>query len=468
MKFHPVAELFPLMSDEEFAGLCADIEANGLRSEIWTYEGKIIDGRNRFNACTKAGVEPRYREWNGAGSLVSFVVSLNLNRRHLSESQRAMVAQKMAQMMASQEETPHQTAAAFERWARDRELSELWADENLSFDEKTAVANYLKQGWSSKRRSTGSMKAKRCLYVASDRDRMKIGVSSSPEHRIQSLKTACPNIVLHAHWPGGFAEESELHELLVPYSVGGEWFSISDESIAVVEKFMQNRQLAGEHVSANLVAAQLLNVSVRSIERAAKVQKDGVPELAEKVESGEISVSQAARIATLPKGKQKRLIGKGRRAAKKLLTALKTTSLKKSIGTGCIVCDPNAEISREVLSATFQKLAFKYKAQARFFLDVIEELEGEELSDEIKGAETRILEAIDLGYQTPDAILSSTRLDREHFDAAIASLLDYEMIEAAKEIKKTDQARGATKTIYQRKAKAPAKELEYEMEEEFS
>ncbi len=49
-----------------------------------------------FNACQKLGINPTYRKWNGKGSLVSFVVSLNLHRRHLDESQRGMVAAKVA------------------------------------------------------------------------------------------------------------------------------------------------------------------------------------------------------------------------------------------------------------------------------------------------------------------------------------------------------------------------------------
>jgi len=51
-----------------------------------------------FNACQKLGINPTYRKWNGKGSLVSFVVSLNLHRRHMNESQRAMVAAKIASL----------------------------------------------------------------------------------------------------------------------------------------------------------------------------------------------------------------------------------------------------------------------------------------------------------------------------------------------------------------------------------
>ena len=42
--------------------------------------------------------KPAFREWDGKGSLLSFVISLNLFRRHLNESQRAMVAAKLAEL----------------------------------------------------------------------------------------------------------------------------------------------------------------------------------------------------------------------------------------------------------------------------------------------------------------------------------------------------------------------------------
>lgn len=104
MQFHPVAELFPMMSDTELAALRADVRTNDLREAIFLAVDpadnieKIADGRNRYEACIAEGVTPRFRKWDGKGDLVSIVVSLNLHRRHLSESQRAMVAAKLANM----------------------------------------------------------------------------------------------------------------------------------------------------------------------------------------------------------------------------------------------------------------------------------------------------------------------------------------------------------------------------------
>lgn len=99
LQFHEVTNIFPMMAGDEFKALVEDIKVNGLIEPIWTYQGKIIDGRNRFKACEAAGVNPKFNTWNGNGSLVSFVVSLNLKRRHLNESQKAMVALDILPML---------------------------------------------------------------------------------------------------------------------------------------------------------------------------------------------------------------------------------------------------------------------------------------------------------------------------------------------------------------------------------
>lgn len=78
-------------SSAEWRGLVEDIKANGLNHPIILFEGKILDGRNREKACRAAGVEPRYVEFERAEKKTSdpltFVVSENLHRRHLTATQ---------------------------------------------------------------------------------------------------------------------------------------------------------------------------------------------------------------------------------------------------------------------------------------------------------------------------------------------------------------------------------------------
>lgn len=92
-QYHEVANIFPLIQGEEFEALKSDIKQNGLLEPIWLHpDGRIIDGRNRHRACIETSTQMKFKTWNGSGSLVSFVVSLNLHRRHLSSSQKAAVA----------------------------------------------------------------------------------------------------------------------------------------------------------------------------------------------------------------------------------------------------------------------------------------------------------------------------------------------------------------------------------------
>jgi hypothetical protein len=97
-KDHPLASILPLMGKMEIQELAADIQANGLRIPITLLDGMILDGRNRYRACEVIGVEPAVREFNGEGDPVDFIVSVNVKRRHLTTSQRAMVAARLANL----------------------------------------------------------------------------------------------------------------------------------------------------------------------------------------------------------------------------------------------------------------------------------------------------------------------------------------------------------------------------------
>ncbi len=100
---HPIAEMFPLMEGKEFEELVEDIRTNGLRTPILLdRQGRILDGRNRLRACAAAGVEPRFEIFSGSeDEAMALVVSLNLRRRHLNESQRAMLAAQLKETAAN-------------------------------------------------------------------------------------------------------------------------------------------------------------------------------------------------------------------------------------------------------------------------------------------------------------------------------------------------------------------------------
>jgi len=91
------------MQGADFEALKQDIAEHGQHEPIWLHQdGSIIDGRNRHRACVELGITPQFRTWDGDGSLVGFVVSLNLHRRHLDAGQRAMIGLAVKEAIAEE------------------------------------------------------------------------------------------------------------------------------------------------------------------------------------------------------------------------------------------------------------------------------------------------------------------------------------------------------------------------------
>lgn len=107
--FHPFAERFPLMSDQELSKLAESIKKHGLRVPLVrrASDGIILDGRNRYRACQEAGVEVRFedREVDEAESLI-LISDLNIPRRHLTDSQKAMLAAEFSERLQKAREKP--------------------------------------------------------------------------------------------------------------------------------------------------------------------------------------------------------------------------------------------------------------------------------------------------------------------------------------------------------------------------
>ena len=87
---HPYADKFPMLPQTELEELAQSIRDNGLRQPIVvTVDGLILDGRNRFQACRMAGVEPENVVCEG-NDLAEYVLDANITRRNMTTSQRAM------------------------------------------------------------------------------------------------------------------------------------------------------------------------------------------------------------------------------------------------------------------------------------------------------------------------------------------------------------------------------------------
>ena len=94
MEAHRLASYFPIMEDEKFDKFKDDIKQNGQLEPIITFDNQILDGLNRYRACTELGITPNFIEYKGKDPL-HYVISVNVHRRHMTPSQLAMVATEM-------------------------------------------------------------------------------------------------------------------------------------------------------------------------------------------------------------------------------------------------------------------------------------------------------------------------------------------------------------------------------------
>ncbi|MFI3154520.1 MAG: hypothetical protein QX199_00040 [Methylococcaceae bacterium] len=90
LELHPLCTYFPRMSDAEFNSLKDNIQDNGQTHPIYTLDGMILDGGNRYRALCELGIDPVIIEYSGANP-AQFILSSNLHRRHLTQGQSAAI-----------------------------------------------------------------------------------------------------------------------------------------------------------------------------------------------------------------------------------------------------------------------------------------------------------------------------------------------------------------------------------------
>ena len=96
MKRHDLSKLFGDMSRDELEKLSNDIGQNGLNHPITLWQGQILDGWHRYQACKSAGVEPLFTDFVGNDILaLRFVMQENALRRHLSDAARIAISKRV-------------------------------------------------------------------------------------------------------------------------------------------------------------------------------------------------------------------------------------------------------------------------------------------------------------------------------------------------------------------------------------
>src|SRR6516162_5959833 len=93
---HDLSKLFPPISPEDFDKLAGDIKLHGLHHPIVRYQGKILDGNNRYRACEDAKIAPRFTDFTGDDAAArNYVISADIHRRHLDRETRTKIVMEL-------------------------------------------------------------------------------------------------------------------------------------------------------------------------------------------------------------------------------------------------------------------------------------------------------------------------------------------------------------------------------------
>jgi len=91
---HPLAEMIPPMSDEQYEHLKEDIRVHGVKERVLVQGKQILDGLHRMRAASELKLKmPKLTIYRGRSDALmrSEVLSKNLHRRHLTDHQRLML-----------------------------------------------------------------------------------------------------------------------------------------------------------------------------------------------------------------------------------------------------------------------------------------------------------------------------------------------------------------------------------------
>lgn len=135
---HDVIFIMPKMREKEYEDLKSDISKNGLQVPILRFQGKVVDGRHRLQACIELGIKPIFSELPDSAndSLMSIIGSHNLQRRNISDELKAITGAKISNSCLG---TNQHTAGAVSQKQIAQEL-------NISVDSIQRAKKVLNQG----------------------------------------------------------------------------------------------------------------------------------------------------------------------------------------------------------------------------------------------------------------------------------------------------------------------------------
>lgn len=286
--FHPFANLFPMMTETEQRELATSIKDKGQMQAVVLHRGSVLDGRNRIEACAIAGVRVWCEQFTGSDrEALDFVVALNLERRHLTLSQRSVIADNLARLRVGANQysgkPAGQGALALSQAPPEATMlpkaAPIGAGDTLIDIDPEIVAQVEERGGHTVT-MTLDHAGTPSVSVGTCRCGVVFRVPRDGTNPTQNIARANEmNRLIEAHWRDSLGLSAPV------------------ETQREEPAFVSQQQ-----------AADIMGVGRRQVQRAAVVREHGIAELREAVTSGAIAVSAAAAIAEKPAAEQSELL----------------------------------------------------------------------------------------------------------------------------------------------------------------
>ena len=300
---------FPEIDPESFETLKNSI-ANGFDStlgKITLYEGKVLDGWNRYRACQETSQTPVFTQFDGnEQDAFLFSVRANQERRHLSKSQLAMIAinsEGLWSRIQEKAENERKRKIAEARQKQEAEKQRLAELEKQRIQDKIRRDNERKI--EAERKEKERVEREKALAEKLQREK-----DEAERKRIQDEKQRIENERLEAI-------QLEKERIEKEKQAEKERVEREKQQKEMAQKVAPSGQEKSNKETRTKLAT-VFNTNRQYISDAKKIKAEN-PELSKKIESGEMSISEAKKVV-----KQKKLEHK---------KAEITASLKKEIKT---------------------------------------------------------------------------------------------------------------------------------------
>lgn len=105
LEVHPAADAFPRMDAGVYKAFADHVRQNGLQQPIKLLGGRVLDGRDRLRACKETGTSPKFENLPDDTDAYRYVAGSNLERKHWNDSQRGLIASRLATLSRGHQES---------------------------------------------------------------------------------------------------------------------------------------------------------------------------------------------------------------------------------------------------------------------------------------------------------------------------------------------------------------------------